>query len=832
MSCLEFERRCLKVCPHYQMQCPGTNKVLSKRNLYHSSYPVHRACIAQELPLCQSGDSFAASDQPESTVGAPTSLSDDPDVQKHTREAPHLPALLWGAHRLVSCYAQHVGHLQGIDIERGVALHRVEAAAEATVRAQKDALAAVFKHVERMCSIGQWQAVAFLHWNAYDETALDICTKYQGGEGKEREIAKVWIFEQSWAMLCRKRACNDDASPPSVRDYFVLEATLSPALRVSASNTGETLLQLFHTLTPLPPSLPDQFGAVVRLVESDESGANGRGECLLWRERGGEETKWMLMRLCCLAHKLHRCASLQWGLMGPFISGLIHCSKLLSFAGSMSTLKRKVSEMVDARFTVLHQTAPSEESEELRRLLRTWFLPYVPGQKAQTVFALCLEFFNGTWSSPCVLEHRCTGVGCCRSAAFAAEKAKAILSRFLSHHKPVIFSRSNWVEWPRCLGFYAIMSTMHGFGADCIRRAFPVAAAAQDADIHDAWASDGGNVDAGPGAQEREGLDPEVEAMAAVRAEKLRSLKTATALMRPGLFEDVLLLKVTLHPEHMMMQELLGQTSRAWEMAQLGQEIRGQARQLRVVDMQAGRHTSLFLQSTWRNFRDRLLWKRFPQTESFRSKLLRLTMRPAATFHQLLVQRLRHCPYLLFSILGARDDRERHAIASACLQTPFCLRDEFSLRFMQKYDSEESLVSLEARQILQLMAKKIQLTTYSSERGHSRNLRRAKSKPMTHRPQVSQLALAHSGCAAPITYSPGEEQACSKKRGRPAQTLLEKPGPKKPGGSWRAFLHCNLGGQRMTAKNVSSLAQSYQTLSEAERQRYNQIGLAGWRASH
>ena len=193
-------------------------------------------------------------------------------------------------------------------------------------------------------------------------------------------------------------------------------------------------------------------------------------------------------------------------------------------------------------------------------------------------------------------------------------------------------------------------------------------------------------------------------------------------------------------------------------------------------------------------------------------------------------------PYRLFELLGEHNAALEEA-ALALTQTPSCMRDRFAKHFLAAYPSVPDLMGAEARVLLLCLARQVTGTTYSTERLHSRNLRRAKGRASTQRINIKDLALPHVAFAGPrYCHKSVQSSRSSNRPGRPKRKSadpdpqLHRPSKKKRtggGGAWRAYVHLNLGGRQITPAVSMELGAGYRNLTQEQRQHYEDIGRAG-----
>eukprot|EP00971_Amphidinium_carterae_P197923 3928156-Amphidinium_carterae.1 len=252
-------------------------------------------------------------------------------------------------------------------------------------------------------------------------------------------------------------------------------------------------------------------------------------------------------------------------------------------------------------------------------------------------------------------------------------------------------------------------------------------------------------------------------------------------------------------------------------------------RAYRVCLMQEASDLQQLMKQTWAGMQDPWSWEFFPETECLRSELCKLSLRPAAVCNELIVLRCRRYPHKLFQLVGACADA-RDSMADAVLNTPPCLLDRFSKAFLDIYKNVEALTSAESICTLTALAHKAQLTTFSTERLHSRNLRQSRKRVETWRCPLPQLALPHiARCGNTASLTSGTDCKKDNKRGRPRKVHCdeEKPCKKGGGGAWRAFISHKFSGQKMTPNLLHMAGQEYRALSADEKAYFQTVGRAG-----
>ena len=168
------------------------------------------------------------------------------------------------------------------------------------------------------------------------------------------------------------------------------------------------------------------------------------------------------------------------------------------------------------------------------------------------------------------------------------------------------------------------------------------------------------------------------------------------------------------------------------------------------------------------------------------------------------------------------------ANAMAFLSTPRCGLDAFSQVFQEEFGTVVALASERCQQILHMLLRELELSTYSTERLHSSNSRRARARYATHSLTVPQMAVAQSEgipqCCRPfaklqastdVSASKGQKR----KRLEAGATDRKKRGG---GGAWRAWLHVHGQGTGKIDWHQQSL--DYQACGDEEWNRMQEIG--------
>ena len=746
-----------------------------------------------------------------------------------------IPALEWGGRYLLSHYTLRIGRsLEVGGCSRTTARVRVQGAAEYITQLQHEALGSVLKAVQKMIQAGAWVPLLHVEHCLYDETPLQVMLAFDTSPTSDSQIAKVFAVEHSWSMLLK-----DVVSNPSEHSFFCLRGRNSPCVRGAGAATGEAILKVLQACQPsATEQLTDIFPKMVRLVEVDECPANSRAETLLLRER---PSQWSCLYSFCIPHKAHAIATRTFSFFAGTIRGLTRTGMHLRTAGSLTELKLAISKLVHERLQILVHDPCDAAAVSFKEQIKQ-FMPstHHPRRRA-TMMAICV-FFNGNWLRSDTLHHVCQG--CCRDRDASVVIASKLLHKMVSCLFRGVFCRADWKNWAQTTHFYIWADALHSLVVDAFRMAFgregaeipreqgashPTTNPDAIMDLLDDPVVLGAGSDAGPHPLPQ-------DANAQLRAENAISVAVALRFMVRGLWRDVYMFNTVLRPQCTLMAGLLHSTSRKWELTQLQAAITSHSKQTRILNLHEGSLLNPFFEENFSLLVSESHWEHLAETEAFRTQLFQALSRSSSVAHQLIALRMAGFPYRMFTLI--RDGAD-NALASDILAVSPCLLDAWSRSFLQAHNTAEQLTGQQAKWELHILAEEFLGTTYTTERLHSKNLRRARDKQL-RRPDIHYLGLSHMGWSAPTSCpknnKAAEAQPANPQGGRPRKkkdadeqvggadraTARSKGGG---GGAWRAFLHQ----QHLPFKGrqVQVLAAAYAALSDEEKAWYREIGQQG-----
>ena len=226
------------------------------------------------------------------------------------------------------------------------------------------------------------------------------------------------------------------------------------------------------------------------------------------------------------------------------------------------------------------------------------------------------------------------------------------------------------------------------------------------------------------------------------------------------------------------------------------------------------------------SLRSESLWQNIAPSELHATQLCRASWRMQAVAYDHLIVRYRTYPLKLADLLDEEVERRDRAIEHL-LQSPACTLDAYTVSLREKWPNRDALLSTDCHVHIFVFLDAVKGTTFSTERLHSRSGRRVKSRVMTHRLSVKDVALAHSGSTAPPWV---REVATQCKEVQPFKTAERQGAPAKKkrggGGSWRAFISHNAShsSQESGRIDMKGASQMFRELSPPRVDFYKRLG--------
>ena len=745
--------------------------------------------------------------------------------------------LEWGAKYLKAVIGQRSGHLKFVSSEcsSSVAFSRVAAAAEASLQGQSQLLLDLCSYVAQLQSAGRFRALCFIEHVTYDETSMDIRVQWSATQHAERGLNKVYVVITGWSILLEDllhTKCGPLAAEQKPQ-YLCLRAENSPQLRVAAATTGEYIRAILKSCFPVPDTVSKTFGIVIRLAESDEAGSNGRAEAITLSSGHNAEGLWHL-HLYCMCHTVHACAQKSFSAIPSVTSGIVHASLQLGAGGAMRKVRAACASLAASHLKVTTDKL-TPAAEAFRHRVLTLFRPRT-SMRHRALVRTVAKILNGDWRQP-FLEHRC-GPGCCATYEESVQKVTLALGKLTTGLRPSVFTKGNWTSWSEAMVLHGLGGAIHGFlGSACLlafHDTIAIAPCEREGDGAEVAPLQAGQVlqpeDAARDAQERNAADFDTDKVARLREERAKSSIIARSFWEGPYFQQVYLLRSALEGERALMASMLHAVSMSQRSQAMVEPAGAGKCTSPILALDRGHDIDAMFATTYTEFL--LAAGALPEctTESTRSDMLRLFMRPLAVCAELVRKPSLSFPYRLFRLIDPQLDF--HTTLESLLQAPACLTDPFSKRLLQSFVSQE--MSTDAlQQVLHCIAEIANTTTVAAERAHSSNLRRSEKRFSTHRLSLEEMGFSHVKSTAPRHMVHAKQLESKRRSGRPNKRTLDAAEncPSKQrragGGAWRAFCADNLVSQPITKNYMQCLARRYHELPTHEKQHYKELGKRG-----
>ena len=222
----------------------------------------------------------------------------------------------------------------------------MDAMAAANVRCQQDTFQNLAKYVQQMSQAKSLRGVLFIHHTLYDETPQKLRVPFKNLDGSmpteaESQIAKAVVIENRWAMLLHDLRNLSGAQDP----YIFLTGHLSTSVHAGERATSECFASMVLNSFQPDASCKSSFQTCLRLVETDEGGANMRAENLL-------KPSWphaQLLHIPCLAHKAHTAAKFLFKQSADLLKGIIRVSLVMTQPGVVAAIKLNLQREIAER---------------------------------------------------------------------------------------------------------------------------------------------------------------------------------------------------------------------------------------------------------------------------------------------------------------------------------------------------------------------------------------------------------------------------------------------------------------------------------------------------
>ena len=216
-------------------------------------------------------------------------------------------------------------------------------------------------------------AVAAIQYCSYDETPMVVRMDYgsaEAGLALDKELAKVWVIRQEWALLLREKAVAPQAAEPQ-SSYLLLRGAFSPSIRGGAQTNADTILDVLQSSPSFPDLDTTEALLSIRLSETDSAGAN-----LLAEHTLAAPVSRMVLHTHCQAHFIHAAATKTWTMNTDLVSGITRVSLALCTTHAMGRVRAALDNLIRTKLRVIrggHTLAP--EALLYRNAILTCYAP-------------------------------------------------------------------------------------------------------------------------------------------------------------------------------------------------------------------------------------------------------------------------------------------------------------------------------------------------------------------------------------------------------------------------------------------------------------------------
>ena len=263
--------------------------------------------------------------------------------------------------------------------------------------------------------------------------------------------------------------------------------------------------------------------------------------------------------------------------------------------------------------------------------------------------------------------------------------------------------------------------------------------------------------------------------------------------------------------------------SEAYNRQQNVKSAKGQPRNFKVLEVASGNDIKTAMSSISDEFLK--CPTPFPisdQTLRYRGLAFRLLSRCGGGLHQLMRSVHRGHPYRLFLLLAG---------VSEVVDDPPCMMDELSQDFVSRFAGRET--GDMAMTFLEFVAEAVEIDIASMEARHAFNRRATILKSLQTWTAsleaintlwvLRQARRARDKCSGSVKAAKSKGETANKKQQKNERKKRSGGG----GGPYRAFIHVNYAGVRLTRDRLREVAREYRKLSEVDAQYYKELGRLG-----
>ena len=562
---------------------------------------------------------------------------------------------------------------------------------------------------------------------AQDETSL----RFRGQDWKDStckaaaSTLKVVQSRTSVHVLCKKPVV-----PPQPAQFFLFNLRLTAPLQTVDHGTGEGLLAAVSETMELPMlgHMRDVAECHYEVQVGDGAAANSKA----FRGRGDGDK--MLYRTSCFAHKVSTVTGRSYQVVDGLLSGVIALALSLAPGGAMDSLRTVIAEILQ-RSLVVHKVLPplphhahAQRRDEFLKLL----LPATPlGLQRKVTLQTSM---HGDLDADEIVLCKIGGAAEEERKQWAKEVAVALLP-----HNIQTFSRTRWLNRVDSISDVALLAGTHNL----LQRALPVwhrymkgeklsrifsampAAASSNWNISDSESEV--CEDAKPGPNSWQAWN-RLQRRDACRLAKCKGT-------RGGL---VVTVKV-LQPMTQLLHRIEHLGTDKWLCEQQAASISGGVGKTLGEEVAGGAAESACVSSLLALMIDTGTWSEIghsDRTQELCGIAFCMLSRMACGVHQLMQVPLREWSVQMFRII------HDPTVAQALRASPACMQDEFTVKFLQRWNTVQRLRSPACLSELTMLSSVAAWNNCDIECSFASIRRRVVSRVQTHQDNLQSGSAA------------------------------------------------------------------------------------------
>ena len=629
--------------------------------------------------------------------------------------------------------------------------------------------------------------------------------------------------------------------------------------RTTAVCTKKCLTDCMDTIPDFLPLVETKgaFNWLLHNTCTDRCNANVAAE----KSLALESPQWSKSNFFCDVHRVSQAQIQTSDLFPEDTSGMLAVALFQRDMGALHRLREMLADILVNDIEIVYGCPP--DPPQSRADLYDVLLPILSrlsrGRKdSKTIVRMLQRFilnsiFNGDIQSNSIV-HYCE-FNCCRSWEHTMTKVRQFLVWALLPHKCPNFVKSRWTGHERTIAWNAILMSHHNLHERLIvrytgvperpivsatRAPIMVMEAVEDATECD-WSflldSDQNVTSDTPmhallDATMQDPLEALQLADRPVQEELLEefsaAVKTAEEAFdasvaqkrafkkKAGLWSQsrplprLLILMDVIMVIRSLLHRMFYIASEKFEKAQRFSASRGHSRTYRVLEAALGKYVSSFFHALCELLqRGTAGFRETDMSPRYRSWAFRTISRCGCAMHQLLRNRHRQNPYLLFKILIGHIDE--------IISVPSCLRDELASKFFKRFPTRSAATSPEAMAVLQgiALASDTDISAMESRHAITRRFTTLRSlqtwTASLEDVNVQWIMKQAAATSAKPKFKRMETESQTQERKRHGRGKHRHgPGGKGGGGgAWRAFLHVRHAGEKMCKDSLKKASSEH-----------------------